>query len=74
MYKAKNGFMLNDNTTKWGWPIKTARDIATALQWYGAFATVETEFLLEAFASACEERLVYDDIEAFGNFLLANYI
>ena len=74
MYKAKNGFTLQDDSAPGGWTIKTAQDIETALYSYPHFQTVSWEFLWEAIAQAVQERKEYADIQEFAEYLAANYI
>lgn len=74
MYRAKNGLLIEDNRTKWGWKIKTAQDIATALQGYPAFATVAEGAIWRALSEAVAERRIYADIEDLGRELAGKYI
>lgn len=75
MYKAKNGFILeNDTAPGGGWTIRSAEDILTALLMFPAFETVATGFIWEAIAQAVETRKVYADIENLAQELAQNYI
>lgn len=74
MYKAKNGFTLQDSNTPAGFEIKTAEDIITALLCYPAFETVATGFIWEALDQAIKERKEYANIDDLAEYLAANYI
>ena len=74
MYKAKNGFTLIDSSTKWGWDIKNAQDILTALLGYPVFATVDTGIIWDAIDQATTDRKEYANLDEFVEFLAANYI
>lgn len=75
MYRAKNGFTLEDDTAPGGgWNIRSAEDILTALLTFPAFATVADGFIWEAIAQAVENRKVYADINDLAQELLTNYI
>lgn len=75
MYKAKNGFTLEDATAPGGgWTIQSAEDIITALLTYPAFQTVATGILWEAVAQATEARKVYANIRELAEELAENYI
>lgn len=74
MYKAKNGFILRDNTTPGGWKTERAEDILTALLIYPAFETVADCFIWEAIDQAVQERKEYADISEFAAFLAENYL
>lgn len=74
MYKAKNGFILKDNSTAGGWNIETPQDILTALLAYPAFQTVYEGFIWEALDMATQERKEYSNIEELADYLAQNYI
>lgn len=74
MYKAKNGFTLNDSLTPAGFEIQTPQDIITALLYYPAFATVADGFILEALEQAIADRKEYANIDELAEYLAANYI
>lgn len=74
MYKAKNGFILNDATAPGGWTIKSAQDIETALLSFPYFQTVYTGILWEAIQQATETRKEYADIKEFAQYIAENYI
>lgn len=74
MYKAKNGFTLQDAGTPWGWTIRTAEDIETALLSFPHFQTVASGVLWEQIAQAVEARKEYANITEFAQFLAANYL
>jgi hypothetical protein len=74
MFKAKNGFTLKDATTKWGWEIKNANDLITALIGMPYFETVATDFIIEVLECAMEDRLVYEDINDLVTYIANNYI
>ena len=74
MYKAKNGFILNDDTAPGGWTIKSAQDLETALLSFPYFQTVYTGILWEAIQQAVETRKEYADIKEFAQYIAENYI
>ena len=74
MYRAKNGFTLQDDRAPGGWTIRTAQDIETALCSFPAFQTVASAFLWEAIAQAVQERKEYKDIKEFAQYLAENYV
>lgn len=75
MYKAKNGFTLQDDTAPGGgWTIRTAEDIETALLSFPHFQTVASGVLWEQIAQAVEARKEYANITEFAQFLAANYL
>jgi len=74
MYKAKNGFTLNDSKTPDGWTIKTPQDIVTALLSFPAFETVDSGYIWEAIDQAADSRKEYENIEDFAKYLTENYI
>ena len=74
MYRAKDGFTLEDNSTKWGWEIKSTQDIITALEGYPAFSTVAEGFISRALFYAAQDRDTYKDIEELGQYILTNYL
>lgn len=73
MYRAKNGFTLDDPTTPAGWTIQSAEDIITALLEFPIFQTVAVPFIWEAIAQALETRKEYANIKDFAEYL-TNYI
>lgn len=74
MYKAQNGFTLNDATTAQGWTIRTPEDIINALLAFPHFQTVAPGLLLEALEQAAESRKEYDNINDLAEHLAAYYI
>ena len=56
MYKAKNGFTLQDSATKWGWNIQNANDLMTALLGYPEFETVHPDFIWDALGQATSSK------------------
>lgn len=74
MYKAQNGFTLNDATTAQGWTIRTPEDIINALLSFPYFQTVAPGLLLEALEQATESRKEYDNINDLAEHLAAYYI
>lgn len=75
MYKAKNGFTLQDDTAPGGgWTIRTAEDIETALLSFPYFQTVASGILWEQITAAVEARKEYANITEFAEYLAANYI
>ena len=74
MYKAKNGFSLDNSETPGGWTIRDAQDILTALLAYPYFQTVDTGILWEKIGQAVDARKEYADIKEFAQFLADNYI
>lgn len=75
MYRAKNGFILQDDTAPGGgWTIRTAEDIETALLSFPVFQTVASGILWEQIAQAVEARKEYANITEFAQFLADNYI
>ena len=75
MYRAKNGFTLQDETAPGGgWKIQNANDIITALLVYPEFATVDTGILWEAIGQAVDDRKEYASIDDLAAYLTANYI
>ena len=74
MFKANNGFTLQDAGTKWGWDIKTPEDLITALLGMPQFDTVYSEFICEALKQAMEERLEYANIDDLADYLATNYL
>lgn len=74
MYKAKNGFTLQDSTTPDGWQIRTADDILTALLSFSYFQTVDAGILWDAIDQATTARKEYDDITELAQHLAENYI
>lgn len=74
MYKAKNGFVLQDATAPGGWTIRTAEDIETALYTFPHFQTVAPAFLWEAIGQAVQERKEYANITEFARFLADCYV
>ena len=74
MYKARNGFTLQDSNTPAGFEIKTPQDIITALLCYPAFETVADVFILDALEQAIKERKTYANIDELAEYLTANYI
>lgn len=74
MYKARNGFILMDSSTRYGWNIETPQDILTALLGYPAFETVYEGFIWEALDMATQERKEYSNIDELAEYLAENYI
>ena len=74
MYKARNGFILKDDTTAQGWTIRTPQDLITALLAFPVFQTVDTGIIWQALDDATENRKEYDDIQDLADFLAAWYI
>lgn len=74
MYRAKNGFTLNDATAPGGWTIRTAQDIETALYSFPIFQTVAPAFLWEAITQAVQERKEYANITEFAQYLADCYV
>lgn len=74
MFKAKNGFTLQDATTPDGWTIRTAEDIETALYSFPYFQTVANGILWDAIAQAVEEKKEFANIREFAEFLAAEYL
>lgn len=74
MYKAKNGFTLQNAETPDGWTIKDAQDIMTALLAFPVFQTVDTGILWQALGDATEERKEYADIKDLAEHLATYYI
>jgi len=74
MYKAKNGFTLQNAETPDGWTIKDAQDIMTALLAFPVFQTVDTGILWQALGDATEERKEYADIKDLAEYLATYYI
>jgi len=75
MYRAKNGFTLQDDTAPGGgWTIKTPEDIITALLTYPEFQTVADGFIYEALEQATAERKEYANIKELAEYLLTYYI
>lgn len=74
MYKAKNGFILKDNTTGQGWKVETAQDLKNAILNYPIFQTVHEHALLKAMQRAITVRKEYENITEFAQFLADNYI
>ena len=74
MYKARNGFTLQNADTPDGWTIRSAQDILTALLAFPYFQTVADDFIWEAIAMALEERKEFADIKEFAQFLAEGYL
>jgi len=74
MYKAKNGFTLQNAETPDGWTIRDAQDIMTALLAFPVFQTVDTGILWQALGDATEERKEYADIKDLAEYLATYYI
>lgn len=74
MYKAKNGFVLQNDEAPGGWKIREAQDIETALYSFPYFQTVASGILWDAIGQAITERKVYEDIKDFAQYLATNYI
>lgn len=74
MYKAKNGFTLQDDSAPGGWTIKTAQDIETALYSFPYFQTVASGVLWDAIAQAVNDRRDYADIKEFAQYLADCYV
>lgn len=74
MYKAKNGFVLQDATAPGGWTIRTAEDIETALYSFPHFQTVASGILWEAITQAVQERKEYANIREFAQYLADCYV
>lgn len=74
MYRAKNGFTLQDAATPWGWTIREPGDIITALLAFPHFQTVHEAFLWDAIARAVETRKEYADIREFAQYIAENYV
>ena len=74
MYKARNGFILKDDTTAQGWTIRTPQDLITALLAFPVFQTVDTGIIWQALDDATENRKEYDDRQDLADFLAAWYI
>lgn len=74
MYKARNGFTLQDADTGRGWEIRNAEDILTALLSYPAFQSVPDAIMWRAMDQATRNRKEYANIKEFAEHLLTNYI
>lgn len=74
MYRAKSGFTLRDSESGYGWQIRNAQDIFTALEGRPEFATVAEPFLIEAAGQAIDDRKEYADITEFAQFIAENYL
>lgn len=74
MYKAKNGFVLLDDTAPGGWTIRSARDIETALLSFPYFQTVSSVILWGAIAQAVQDQKEHENIKEFAQYIAKNYI
>ena len=74
MYKGRNGIVLKDASTKWGWDIKTDDDILLAIMGYPYFATVMSEFIVDAIKESARDKKSYRDIKDLAQHIASNYI
>ena len=74
MFKAPNGFTLKDASTKWGWDIKSGNDVVMALIGMEPFATVASDFIVDAIRESMKDRMVYEDIYDLAEHILTHYI
>ena len=74
MYKAINGFTLQDATTPDGWTIRSGGDIITALLSFPYFQTVAAGFIAEALQQAADSRKEYANVKDLAEYIAENYI